>query len=337
VDMVLKTASFGLNCEDLPEVRCVKINNVKLRYGKRAARAYAALPAYFQPVFEEEEDDEEEPQEQTQVDVEAESWPCSFCTFLNAAQLPDCEMCGLPRRSIAHQVATVDPQPTLSPCSVYKSGAIAGLRKWPSLQQASQRSWEICEQSSTTSSMLDVGRMADLQGPSEHGSAPFEMILGIGLEQTEGLDCVSKDRSLDETSSMVSWCRVEAPHGQGDGSSVASSWLDVGNLADVEGASTNAPPEWQHRSGFAVPQGQVKRGGATAWSTVASAAAVATPVGMATCPRCPKAPMPPWVHRQAPQKQKQKPAPIEEEDDDFYDDQDGRGRPRCNRRFHRCR
>merc|ERR1712050_798149 len=40
-------------------------------------------------------------------------------------------------------------------------------KQWPALRQAAEKTWDLCDQSSLASSMVDVARIAELEGVQE--------------------------------------------------------------------------------------------------------------------------------------------------------------------------
>merc|ERR1712187_474447 len=142
-----------------------------------------------------------------------------------------------------------------------------------------------------------------------------------------------------DTTSMASWLHVATTSEcfkekrQSESASVASSWMDVGDLADFEaehektGTIDISSTSTCHEVA-AQPSKCEVHVGSTTWSSLVSKKNNTENIHTLIRPRVP---MPPLTRCQAPRK---KPAPVE--DEEFEDDQDGRGRGRASRK-HRQR
>jgi len=87
---------------------------------------------------------------------EEATWACNACTFLNAAVMPSCELCGAARGQ-APAVVAERPQPPPK----------MDTKLWPSISPGSEDgSWAICDASSIASSWVD---MAEDQSFAEDG------------------------------------------------------------------------------------------------------------------------------------------------------------------------
>jgi len=353
-------AGPSLNSDDVPEAGFAG------RSFRRTQVSQKHRPSCFQTVVEGNEensewpcshDDELLPEADKQLEVQ---WQCASCTFLNDALMSVCEMCDRHRTRSARGTA-VTPEAQAVASSDKKEGnappsekAFVG-RKWPSLQQslcqATEKSWEFCEQSSVASSMVDVARLADVDASCKDAAVTLEAAAPAAVSAAELFDIMSDsgshaaapaedcspelydimsntgpltaDKERTDTSSMASWWHLDASSevskvdGQGKCASVASSWVDVGNLADFEGH-----PEQDPKIKIA--------NGATSWSALVSEAGSA---GRIKAPSCSGVPVPPLTRCQAPRKK----APAPEVEDEDFDDQDGRGRGRASRQYRRRR
>lgn len=133
------------NTLDLPDIglagtRAGKSRGLSRKQGRRSA--LELVPEDYELSGSEETGDEE---------AEA-PWECAACTFSNAGAMPSCEMCAKPRSgpSIARRA--------LRAASAEKGiSSDADADAWPSLLEATDKSWTLCEVSSVGSSWLDVG------------------------------------------------------------------------------------------------------------------------------------------------------------------------------------
>jgi len=180
------------------------------------------------------------------MEGETEDWVCKSCGDANLWALLTCEGCGL-RRTVgaADAIALADTNSCLTIMDHQhprKTGAILGLRKWPSLQQAAEKSWEICDQSSVASSIMDIARLSDLEGTNDHMSSVVDAALDAesrlrDTSQPARLgESISSGHADDEVSLADSWCQAAKL----DLASVASSWQDVGNLHDIDTCSVGS-------------------------------------------------------------------------------------------------
>lgn len=357
-------AGPSLNYDDVPEAGFRSGFNRRIRFGSSLAQnSQKHIPCRFQTVAEENEehrDDELSPEADQWVEAQ---WPCASCTFLNNALINVCEMCGQQRVPAFKdilvnpgiQVVTSINQDEQAPAPANETNFVG--RKWPSLQQslqqATEKSWEFCEQSSMASSMVDVARLADVDADCKDVAPILETDCPVEVSSVELYDIMSDtgshavgpaegcspelydimsntgshnaDKDRVDTSSMASWWHVDSSSeaskadGPGNCASAASSWVDVGNLADFEG----------HSEQDEDPKTIVARG-ATSWSSLVSE--VGDP-GRIKAPRRSGVPVPPLTRSQASRKK----APALEVVDEDFDDQDGRGRCRASRQYRRRR
>lgn len=380
-------ASPLLNCDDIPEV-AFKGRAKAFGGSRRGQVRHKHQAGCFQTVFEVNDEDEDWPEigqrdwqetdQQFRADVQ---WLCAFCTFMNASALPVCEMCERPRVPPVPDVAAhaicelVVREPAA--CEVSATGGsdaqptvtFVGARKWPSLMQAAEKSWDLCSQSSMASSIVDVAILADLDGADKDGPLALEAIAPIEVRPSELFDNFSETGSQrggadcgDASSVTSSWCHVAAceddeAQSHGDNASVASSWIAVGDLADIEAkpwetTKTSSKLCWLEvaapfdlegkpvESLNDVCDSSVSKQNHPAWKRcpgVATWSAVASASGNGCkleAPSLSGVPVPPLVRRQAPPKKK---AALEVDDQVFFDDQDGRGQGRCNRSYRRRR
>lgn len=196
------------------------------------------VPLRFQTVSEDHE-----------MEPETLDWVCKGCGEANLRALLTCEGCGQRRGATgASESSTIDDTnlasfAALAPQQPPKAGRILGLRKWPSLQQAAERSWEICDQSSVASSMIDIARLSDLEGTHDNMSSivvdaavDAESCLHDSCQPTGPGEPAVSEHADDEVSLADSWCHASKL----DLASVASSWQDVGHLPDVETCSVGS-------------------------------------------------------------------------------------------------
>mmetsp|Transcript_1353 Transcript_1353/g.2391 ORF Transcript_1353/g.2391 Transcript_1353/m.2391 type:complete len:410 (-) Transcript_1353:79-1308(-) len=368
-------ASPSLNFNDVPEAGFT-VHRIK-SYGKahgglrvrvrpsKAARDSPGCPTVLEENEENEEwpyshDDELVPEAAKEVQAQ---WPCACCTFLNDALMNVCELCDQPRTPTM-PATTMFPEAQVVTDSKNEKAAVPASegklgRNWPSLrqslQQATEKSWDFCEQSSVASSMVDVATLADVDGLHKDVAMPVKVVPPAEVSSAEFFDIMSDtgsqaaapaevcsaelydimstsgsqvaDKEQGDTSSMASWLHLGAASevsntdDQGNCASAASSWVDIGNLADFEGH-----PE---------PDDATARGARSVatWSSLVSERGS---MGRVTVPSRSGVPVPPLRRCQAARK-KDKKAAVLQEDDEHYDDQDGRARGRASQRYRRRR
>merc|ERR1712107_647222 len=147
--------------------------------------------------------------------TEEVQWSCASCTFVNVGALPHCKMCERPRRFPAHkESAHMEPAPTLS------------AQKWPSLQQSAGKCWDLREQSSMASSIIDVAKMIDLEAwdfceQSSIASSVFDVSKIAEVED---------DVRCDNLSAVSSWFDVGSPRNV-EWPSEENSCVEVSSLA----------------------------------------------------------------------------------------------------------
>jgi len=161
-----------LNACDMPEAqhaskaRAVKSGAVKVKTvaSTRTRNIKATLfleedDAAFDDITESSSDSDEKEGVAGSTDAasgEEGAWACSACTFLNAAVMPSCEMCGAARGQQAPVVVAERPQqpPTMD------------TQLWPSIQgPASEHgSWAMCDASSIASSWVDMAEDQSVAG-----------------------------------------------------------------------------------------------------------------------------------------------------------------------------
>lgn len=199
-----------------------------LRSGGRRRKKF--VPLRFPAVAEDHE-----------MEPETEDWVCKSCGAANLWALLTCEGCGHRRTSDASIVddTNLASLAASAPQHPPKSGRILGLRKWPSLQQAAEKSWEICDQSSVASSMIDIARLSDLEGTHDNIASVVDVAVDAEsclhdiCQPTGPGESAGSEHADDEVSLADSWCHASKL----DLASVASSWQDVGHLPDVETCS----------------------------------------------------------------------------------------------------
>jgi len=343
-----------LNYDDVPEAglgpKCSKKRQILKRH----------QPRRFPVVFEEVSDEECWPdlhQEPNQLDADEDQWSCASCTFLNAVALPACEMCGQSRHaSVVHTpVQDTHIQGHRETANFHRTRGGG----WPSVLQSVESSWDLCDQSSMAS-MVDVAKLSDLECANK---GDIEVVTPANVLEAEFFEIFSETASHladghrhgDCASVASSWHHVQ--EGCQDDASVASSWLDVGDLADIE-----PPSQHPHalscsgisgevltlnckHSGRAIvqhtnsdtldaaeklqedlqPPSNTSSAGTT-WSSIVSTTGSA---GIFE-PKNRRVSMPPLARRSAP---KQKTWDTELDGDCFGDDQDVRGCARSNRSY----
>jgi hypothetical protein len=298
-----------------------------------------------------------------------DQWPCESCTFLNHIVLTVCEMCDqhriepVPVRAmVGEPQVSIDSMREESAFPTSGRAPIAG-KKWPSLQQAVEKSWDFCEQSSVASSAIDTARLADVEDAHEDVARNVKVTDQTHACPAECYDIFSDtgsrraDDDISDVTSMASWLHLATSseafkaNCQAENTSVASSWVDVGNLADfeadnekaglVETSSIAASREIVEQLGSCdgnslgspQPCGVKRLGarGATSWSSLVAATGG---TGGVKIPMRPGVPMPPLTRCQAPRK---KAVALDSEDVECEDDQDGRGRARAGRKYRQRR
>lgn len=366
--------SPSLNYDDAPEAGFTAC---------RQRRRQKHRPSRFHTVFEEQGEEknwENYPEVQKLETSIDEQWSCVLCTFLNRSDLLRCEMCDQPRVPLTDDSVLPPARYLLSPtaCEVSmdnikdKPDKTRGI-KWPSLLQSVEKSWDLCDQSSMASSMIDVAKLEDVEGAREDA---IEAIT-IGESTAEFFDIFSETGSQlggtdtgDIASVASSWYHAAKVLGatqaesQSDIASVASSWLDVGNLVDVNDASeTNScietsltyswlevnnstdlamktvqPSESEDSATLVIPgkalKDQAAATGRFGGTTWSSVVSHAGTKDKAQIPKRSSMLVPPLVRRPPlPKKKSEAMDPC----DEFFEDRDERGCARAHRQYRRCR
>merc|ERR1712107_188110 len=185
--------------------------------------------------------------------TEEVQWSCASCTFVNVGVLPHCKMCERPRRFPAHKESThMEPAPTLS------------AQKWPSLQQSAGKCWDLHEQSSMESSIIDVAEMIDL----EAWDFCEQSSIASSVVDVSKIADLEDDVHCDNLSAMSSWFDVGSP-GNMEWLSEENSCTEVFSLASWQEAAVavSEKPHAVARQTSDPVQRELKT-----WLSVASAA-----------------------------------------------------------------